>query len=383
MVAALAALAVVGAASAQSSVTLFGVVDAALQRTSGGGISNTRLTQGANSSSRLGFRGTEDLGGGMSAGFWLEAGMNNDDGTGAASSSTNQGLPAFAAATGANAPVRSGTQGLTFNRRSTVSLAGGFGELRLGRDYVPAFWNHTVFDPFGTVGVGAATNFGLQLGNLFGVATTVRASNSIGYFLPNNLGGFYGQIQYALGEKNSNTANSDDGRHVGFRFGYANGPVNVALGYGTTKYNGVTTAAAVGPVPAGTAIGGDYRNQNLAGSYNFGPATLLAQWNQEKITGNTIGAKHTTWLLGTSVPLGAGEFKASYIRGKGDSDFIKGNQIALGYVYNLSKRTAVYTTYARVSNSGNTFNYGTGAFASGQGLGNSVTGLDLGLRHSF
>jgi predicted porin len=83
------------------------------------------------------------------------------------------------------------------------------------------------------------------------------------------------------------------------------------------------------------------------------------------------------------VPLGAGEFKASYIRGKGDSDFIKGNQIALGYVYNLSKRTAVYTTYARVSNSGNTFNYGTGAFASGQGLGNSVTGLDLGLRHSF
>jgi predicted porin len=148
---ALAALAVAGVASAQSSVTLFGVVDASIS-----GYSNTArderptvfpnafgvpvyLNQGsvktssrqlANSgynSSRLGFRGTEDLGGGLAASFWLEAPISNDDGQ-----------------TGVS----------TFQRRSTVSLSGGFGELRLGRDYTPTFWNDTVFDPFGTNGVG-------------------------------------------------------------------------------------------------------------------------------------------------------------------------------------------------------------------------------------
>ena len=90
----------------------------------------TQLTNSGYNSSRLGFRGTEDLGGGMSASFWLEAGVNNDDGTGAATSTNNQAIAA-------PAPAVAGTQGLTFNRRSTVSLAGGWGELRLGRDYTP------------------------------------------------------------------------------------------------------------------------------------------------------------------------------------------------------------------------------------------------------
>jgi len=408
---ALAALAVVGAASAQSSVTLFGVVDAAYQvvRADGNG-SVSRLVQGANSSSRLGFRGTEDLGGGMSAGFWLEAGLNNDDGTGAASSSTNQTIQAFSATTGANAGVRSGTQGLTFNRRSTVSLAGGFGELRLGRDYVPAFWNLTVFDPFGTVGVGAATNMHQALAGVFGVQTAVRASNSIGYFLPNNLGGFYGQFMYAVGENASNPtggtaaalaqaqAQKDDGKHLGLRLGYANGPLNVAGAYGTTKTAGsVYALAAANPLlglPATfTTTGAKYDATNLAGSYNFGVATAMAVWNRESLKDDTNGTvKNTSWLLGVSVPLGAGEFKASYIRAKFDSNAAKGNQIALGYVYNLSKRTAVYTSYARISNSGNLFTYNNGrntaSFNSANPAisgnpGGSTSGLDIGLRHSF
>ncbi|MGZ5907866.1 MAG: porin, partial [Reyranella sp.] len=199
---ALAVLAAAGTASAQSSVTLFGIVDATLQRVSNsGGGTVTRLHNSGESSSRLGFRGTEDLGGGMSASFWLEAGLANDDGQGAATNSNNQAVGAFNATTGANAPVRHGTQGLTFNRRATVSLAGGFGEIRLGRDYTPQFWNLTVFDPFGTVGVG--TN---QLLNSNGFPTAVRASNSIGYFLPGNLGGFYGQLQAYRGENASNVA---------------------------------------------------------------------------------------------------------------------------------------------------------------------------------
>ena len=146
---ALAVLAAAGAASAQSSVTLFGIVDATVQRVSNsdGGPSVTRLTNSGYNSSRLGFRGTEDLGGGMSASFWLEAGMNNDDGQGAATNTNNQ-------ASRCRLLACNGRQGLTFNRRSTVSLAGGWGELRLGRDYTPQFWNLTVFDPFGTNGAG-------------------------------------------------------------------------------------------------------------------------------------------------------------------------------------------------------------------------------------
>src|SRR4051812_4868252 len=134
---ALAVMAAAGAASAQSSVTLFGIVDATISHYSGGGQHNTILTNSGYNSSRLGFRGTEDLGGGLAASFWLEAGINNDNGS-FTSANTNNTL---GGATGGG--------GLTFARRSTVSLSGGWGEVRLGRDYVPTFWNTTLFDPFG------------------------------------------------------------------------------------------------------------------------------------------------------------------------------------------------------------------------------------------
>jgi predicted porin len=392
---ALAVMAAAGAASAQSSVTLFGIVDATYQNLRSDGAAGTsnklsRLHNSGYNSSRLGFRGTEDLGGGMSASFWLEAGVNNDDGTGAATSSTNRAIGAFNATTGANAAVRSGTQGLTFNRRSTVSLAGGWGELRLGRDYVPSFWNHTVFDPFGTNGVGATSNLSLALGTALGVPTTVRASNSVGYFLPPNLGGFYGQIMYAFGEVAEPVAagaDKNDGRYVGLRLGFASGPFNIAAAYGRTDATSVLGVLTAAPfsivVPAGSQV--DYINQNIAGQWDFGMAKLMGHWNQEKVKGFGETAKHTTWMIGTLVPVGAGEIRASYTRGKGDDDFLRGDQIALGYVHNLSKRTAVYTTFSRVNNKDTALiNYSNGlAVTSGAFTGGNARGFDLGIRHSF
>jgi predicted porin len=394
---ALAALAAAGVASAQSSVTLFGIVDATYNNTradaaTGGNLKVSRLTNSGYNSSRLGFRGTEDLGGGMSAGFWLEAGLTNDDGTGAASNVNNQRIPAFAAATGANAPVRAGTQGLTFNRRSTVSLAGNWGEVRLGRDYVPAFWNHTVFDPFGTNGVGQVSNLSLSLGTTLGIATTVRASNSIGYFLPGNLGGFYGQLMYAFGENTEPLAaaavaagiEKNDGRHVGARFGWASGPFNVAYGYGETKANGsLTLGAATLGIPAGFTDG-KYRNQNLAGQWDFGVAKLLAQWNEEKVKTSIGDAKNRTYMIGTLVPVGAGEIRASYTWGKADDDVMKGKQLAIGYVHNLSKRTAVYATYSALNNDGSVaaLNYSMSGLVS-TAVGGDSRGYDIGIRHSF
>jgi len=365
---ALAVLAAAGTASAQSSVTLFGVVDATIRIAKGDGNGRVNsLTNSGYNSSRLGFRGTEDLGGGMSASFWLEGGLGNDDGTAGGSIAGGNQARTVAAFTGLN-----------FNRRSTVSLAGGWGEVRLGRDYVPSFWNLTIFDPFGTNGVGAANQLtqglGLPLGSSAGViaGTTVRASNSIGYFLPGNLGGFYGQLMYAMGENASNVAapaDKNDGNHLGLRVGFANGPFDVALGYGRTKLVAFD----------------DYRTLNLGGSWNFGMAKLMAQYNQEEAGAGVANAKNKSWLLGVSVPVGAGEIKASYVRAKIDTAVgidPTGKQYAIGYVHNLSKRTALYATYAHTA----TGDGGQAFFASGRAatdLNGSSSGFDFGVRHSF
>jgi predicted porin len=338
-----------GAASAQSSVTLFGIVDAVVAVGRGTVADRTQLTDSGYNSSRLGFRGTEDLGGGMSASFWLEAGLNNDSGEGDPTNVNNQ-----ASGTGA---ASSGRQGLTFNRRSTVSLAGGWGELRLGRDYTPQFWNLTVFDPFGTNGVGTTQT----LNSIITGSTAVRASNTIGYFLPGNLGGFYGQAQYYMGENAQNgAATEDDGNGIGLRVGFANGPFNVAFATSRTEY-----------------AAGDVRQSNIGGQWDFGIAKAMAHYSRDE--NGTIDGKG--WLIGGLFPIGAGEIRAAYSRYETDAaGQPETKKLALGYVHNLSKRTAVYTTWARVRNSG----------GAAQALGGSTTGVnanssgfDLGVRHSF
>ena len=130
---------------------------------------------------------------------------------------------------------------------------------------------------------------------------------------------------------------------------------------------------------------GDVKQRNIGGQWDFGMAKLMGHWNQEKVKGFGETGKHTTWMIGTLVPVGAGEIRASYTRGKGDDDFLRGDQIALGYVHNLSKRTAVYTTFSRVNNKDTAaLNYTNGlAVTSGAFTGGNARGFDLGIRHSF
>lgn len=378
---ALAILAAAGVASAQSSVTLFGVVDAVYAHGSGSGVgssSKSQITDSGYNSSRLGFRGTEDLGGGMSASFWLEAGMNNDNGSGDLTSLNNQ--------TGGT----TGGGGLTFNRRSTVSLASGLGELRLGRDYTPQFWNQTVFDPFGTNGVGTTQTLNSSLGG----NTAVRASNSVGYFLPGNLGGFYGQFQHYLGENNkTGAANEKDGSGSAIRLGYANGPVNVAIATSRTKFAQTAAVAAVLPAqgvtgvsadtPASAAVaagGGNIKSTNLGGSYDFGVAQAMALVTRDKVAAATsVSGKGA--LIGALVPMGAGQIRVAYSTYKTDAAATpKSKKWALGYVHNLSKRTALYTTVARVTNSGGAAQALNGAVTAAN---NRSTGYDFGIKHSF
>ncbi|MDQ0023053.1 putative porin [Variovorax paradoxus] len=362
---ALASAGAAGGALAQSSVTLFGVVDAAVTYTRGSGDGSghkVQLTNSGNMFSRIGFRGTEDLGGGLAAGFWLEAGLQNDNGTGFGSNVNNQ-------ASGA------GTAGiLSFNRRSTVSLSGPFGEIRLGRDYVPAFWNTAIFDPFGTGGgIGANQIYFSGLGGL-PAPTGTRASNSIGYFLPGNLGGFYGQAMYAMGENDSNSvlpgtlrSTRRDGSHVGLRFGYLQGGFNIALATGKTRY-----------------ATGDLRVTNLGASYTFGPSLMSLKLTGELYTESKGSTDGKGALVGFQLPVGPGEIKGSYARYRleptGAALKPTTSKLAIGYVHNLSKRTALYATVARISN----HNGAAQALAGAITMPNrSSSGTEFGMRHIF
>jgi predicted porin len=351
---ALAALtAFAGAASAQSSVTLFGIVDLAVYSAKNGSLSQKGLASNQLNSNRLGFRGVEDLGGGLRAGFWLEGAMDNDTGCG-----TSQ-IPAPAATV-------QGCGGQTWQRRSTVSLMGGFGEVRLGRDYTPSFWNYTVFDPFGTNGPGSMLNLVSTLGS--GASTLVRANNTVGYFLP-AMGGVYGQAMVAAGE---NVGNGN--KYFGGRIGYAGGPVNVAFAFGKTAQEG------------GLAGGDDYSDMNIGGSFRAGPATIVAQYSKREF----LTRDQTTALIGVTFAVGATNLKASYVQSKGAQgtsarDFDH-KLMAVGFDYNLSKRTAIHGTFASLNNDGSA---ATGSVQT-IGVGNAMTvggetsrGFTLGVRHSF
>ncbi len=339
-------------AHAQATVEIFGLADVGYLHTSadGGGSVNS-LNADGNTSSRFGFRGTEDLGGGLKAAFWLEGAFSPDSGIGGATSTTNKDSV--------------GSSGFTFGRRSTVSLVSTWGEVRLGRDYVPSFNNLAVaMHPFGTNGVGNAGQLFYQV-NTGGTTarTNVRASNSVGYLLPDTLGGLYGQVMYAMGEQASNAgATVDDGNHVGARIGYRAGPLNLALASGTTKY-----------------ATGDFTQSNFAINYVVGPAKLMYLWGKSEV-GVT---KTTSNMLGTQWKVGTGEVRFAYTTLKADAVANDATQWAVGYVHDLSKRTALYTNYSQVSNDGVGTKFTVGGGNSVVTPGGASSGYEFGIRHSF
>ena len=348
--AALSALA--GVASAQSSVTLFGVVDLNGRWLNNNGVQQYSLSQDGLAPSRIGFRGTEDMGGGLYAGFWLEGAINPDTGT----------SPIIRA----NGQPAAGT----WTRRSTVSVSNQFGELRLGRDNTATYNNTGDFDPFGDTGLGAAGNLTVRPPAVpFGGAydTLVRANNMVGYFLPSGVaGGLYGQLQVAAGE------NVYGNKFFGGRIGYAKGPFNVAVAYGQTQVSADTNG----------------ENFNLAGSWNFGFMTLAGFYGQIKVDGD----KQDNWFVGGTVPLGLWKLRASFgqVDRSGTSpdhvDGQKANQLAVGAEYDLSLRTALYGTWSGINNKGGA-NFVVGSFNNVPGGGAEPNansqGFELGIKHSF
>ena len=283
------------------------------------------------------------MGGGLKAGFWLEAGMDVDSGQG----------------------KTAGVGSLSFNRRSTVSLLGGFGELRLGRDDTPTFLSTLIFDPFLTNGVGGTMAFAMQ-GIPGAPGAPIQYSNTIGYFTPQSLGGFYGQIQYGMGEAASNAAYNKAGNYLGGRAGYRSGPLNVALAAG--KLNGSTAAL-------------DNSIANIGASYDLGVARPMLLWASEKIGSVKISALQ----VGATVPMGSGSLRASYGRYDNSSSNADWSKLSLGYGYDLSKRTQIYGAIARVSNKDGAQKAiaPQGMTGVGTSLGGSSSGVDVGIRHFF
>lgn len=332
-----------GVAAAQSSVTLFGGLDLNARYNKGGGNTTKSLGTDGIYSSRWGMRGVEDLGGGLKAGFWLEAAINPDDGT---------------------------TNARRFwHRRSSVSLMGDFGEVRLGRYLTNQFTGYADFDPFGTNGVGDSSKFVDTLGS--GMSSSTRADNIVGYFLPSNLGGFYGSAEVGAGEGRAQLDSKDptsknaveaNNKYVGFRVGYAQGPLNVSLAFANSDVDTSNT---------------DYKRTTVGASYDLGVVKLMGFYQTNK-----FGSKKQNFgLIGASAPLGSGTIRASYIKTS------LANQFAVGYIHDLSKRTSLYGTVSRVANDNGTTSavsvLGPDAWKSGIKAGYDNGGVEVGIRHLF
>lgn len=326
-----------GSASAQSSVSIDGFIDLALahvtNKTATTSVKSFEMQPNGNRGSHLTFRGIEDLGGDLKAGFWLEHGFNPDDGTTWIEASR------------------------FWQRRATISLMGNWGELRLGRDTLPTFNNVWWFEPTGNTGIAQNYKMISTLGS--NAQTSFRANNLVQYFMP-NIGGFSGRIAASAPEGQPGT------RYRGVRLGYASGAFDIAV------EQGITTTSASTP---------DYKQPSIGASYDFGVVKLMGY-----VVRPTYGDKRQTLSqLGVNLPVTNGNLWALLGRSTqsgGGTDGDNATNFGIGYVHNLSKRTAAYATFSRINNAGNAaFQHPSGNAASA--LGGSSSGQEIGLRHAF
>lgn len=317
--------AIAGTAHADNSnVTIYGVIDAAVVHEDKGeaavpanpakpGGTKTSLASGAMNGSRLGFKGSEDLGGGLSAIFTLENGFNDDDGTLGQSDATHTRI---------------------FGRQAWVGLSGGFGALKLGRQYTPNRNILSSVNPFDINDIAGTLE--KTFDDDAGGANSFRMDNAVNYSTPNNLGGFFLETTYGFGEvQNDNSAS----RQAGLGIGYNNGPVYAALGYHDIKGD--------------VATGGSHNTTLFGGTYNFNVVKLHLAYAKNKADNlagaTTVDSKDT--MLGISAPVGDGAILGSYTTHKDDHTADNGfKRYAIGYNYNFSKRTAFYASLASLSN---------------------------------
>jgi len=301
---ALAVLASTGAAMAQSSVTLYGIVDVNLQSAKTTGTPRQTLeSSGGINGSRFGFKGTEDLGGGLKALFVLEGGFNVDTGS-------------------------SGKAGSIFNRLSYVGLGGSFGEFDIGN--------------IGTAYDDTAINSDPLWDGLFAPAYTVwqngagynsKPGNSIKYSSP-SFGGVTVAASYALGENKTATSSAKGVAAVNVQ--YTGGPLYLSLAYQEDS-KAHTTAGRTGAA--------SYKDVLANASYDLGVVKLQGSYNQNT---TDLDLKSNQFQFGVDVPVGPAlvlstGYAYSKDKDNGGVTGTKRDGLGLGAKYSLSKRTFVYT----------------------------------------
>jgi predicted porin len=399
----LLALAVLGSfaavAQAQTSVTIYGVIDTGVIYQSKAGANNNSLfavQSGNMSGSRLGFKGSEDLGGGLKANFQLEMGFNGDTGA-------------------LNGQDSSTTSTTLFRRTSTVGLSGNFGSVNVGRQ--------TDFAYSGTAGgiatfshAGYVSNFSTVDGNNQARLQGDRTNNSIRYDMP-AFGGLNGGVMLGLGEQ---AGGGTAGQVYAAGLKYDNGPLAFGGSYFKSKagstpadrnlISGATTTGTAAAITAagtnGTLSGAAATTTfTLGGSYNFGFGKLYGNWSRVKMLTGSAGTPGTTATfnsgaygstsandkldlfeigynhnLTASLQLltGIAHTNVSFNNGTPQG---KLNQVFVGTDYFLSKRTDLYAigTYVKTTDVVNPLNLsGTTPSAA-----NGAFALGVGVRHAF
>ena len=318
-------------ASAQSSVTIYGIADAAIAREDTGAPngSRTAVLSGNQSGSRIGFRGVEDLGNGLKATFNLEAAVNLDTGAG-------------------------GTN--LFDRRAVVGLQGAFGSVNVGREYTPVADIALLSD------INGMGLYGTNLSAFGAQRMTRRISNSVNY-KSNTLGGFRVGLGYGAGEQTAGPSLN----LKGISADYTNGPFYVGTAYQT--YERLTSR--------------DDREFIVGAGLKFGSVEIKTNYMRAD---PTLALEFEQINLGASYTMGANKFFTNFQQNELENG-AKGRTWSVGYTYAMSKRTNLYAAYAALRNNSNA-NFGIFSGANNvtplaTQLGADPKALTLGVRHYF
>ena len=315
---AVAMLGLAASANAQSSVQLYGLIDASVGTFQTAGAKKvTRLDSGNMSTSYLGFKGSEDLGGGLRANFALDSFLLVDSG----GAGRVPGVDAFWA------------------RNAWVGVTGGFGGLRLGRMGTPLFVSTLIFNAWGdSFGYSPAIRqyFSAPYGTP--VVGDTGWNNAIGYGTP-SMGGLSANVLFALGERGANSK----GNNVSANVLYFGGPVALTGAWQSVKTQG-TLGRGISAFP-----GFDEQTAwQAAGSYDLKAVKFSVQYGEVE-TDAVADVKVKNTHFSASVPIGAGKLLATYGLGKistqGVSATRESKMFTVGYDYYLSKRTDIYALY--------------------------------------
>ena len=363
------ALAVAGLAStaafAQTNVTIYGVADAAFVYTNTNGGGNTAATNNGNgkdkfavdsgglAGSRIGFKGTEDLGNGLKAVFVLEYALNLDN---------NSGI---------------GNTGGLNARQQLVGLSTKAGDVTLGRQYAPGYYTLAMDALAASPVLSVVDQAQTAIGSTVRGATPARWNNSVNYKTA-NWGGFSAQAIYAMGE---NTNEIAMGESYGIGADYAAGPVAVKYVYQNASNNQGGASAPTGTVPG--VMNGAQQEHYIGASYDFKvvklmtSAQILDKGNRSNAGGQA--AEGAVYQFGAVVPVGKGNIHASYAYAdlnsasrQGPGTYVGEYQgVSVAYTHGLSKRTTLYTglRYQDMDSKGNSAHAGSGAVTTVFGAG--------------